>query len=191
MSEGHDWPIRESRTEYETGWYEGGFDLVEQPDGSTKRYYWARLPPAVVVVALDGDDVLMVRQYRPTTRRAFLELPAGIVEDEDGAVSPEDGAAPGAYETAARRELEEETGYVADEATCIQRSWVATGVLRHERGVVVAPDVAAGGERALETNEFITVDRVPRDEAVERVRAAPANDATMEALLLADRDGYL
>jgi len=51
------WPVLESTTEYETGWYDGGYDLVEQPDGSTKRYYWAALPPAVVVIARDGEDV--------------------------------------------------------------------------------------------------------------------------------------
>ena len=187
----HDWPVRESRTEYETGWYDGGYDLVEQPDGSTKRYYWARLPPAVVVVALDGDDVVCIRQYRPATRRAFLELPAGIVEESDGAVSARDGADPAAYEAAARRELEEETGYVAGETTCLQRSWVATGVLRHERGVVIAPDATPDGDRALDTNEFVEVERVPVDEAVARAREPPANDATLEALLLADRDGFL
>ena len=186
-----EWPIRESRTEYETGWYDGGYDLVEQPDGTTKRYYWARLPPAVVVVALDGDDVLVVRQYRPTTRRSFVELPAGIVEDSDGEVSDDGGASPAAYESAAHRELEEETGYVAESVTCIQRTWVATGVLRHERGIVVAPDAAPEGDRALDTNEFIEVDRLPVDDAIEQVRAAPANDATLEALLLAERAGYL
>lgn len=33
------WPIEESRVEYETGWYTGGYDIVEQPDGTSKRYY--------------------------------------------------------------------------------------------------------------------------------------------------------
>ncbi|MFB6135894.1 MAG: NUDIX hydrolase, partial [Halobacteriaceae archaeon] len=28
----HDWPLLESAAEYETGWYTGGYDLVEQPD---------------------------------------------------------------------------------------------------------------------------------------------------------------
>jgi len=186
-----EWPIRESHTEYETGWYDGGYDLVEQPDGTTKRYYWAHLPPAVVIVARAGDDVVMLRQYRPTTRRRFLELPAGIVEHRDGDRSEDGGAAPAAYESAARRELEEETGYVADEATCLQRTWVATGVLRHERGIVAVPDATPEGERALDTNEFIEVERVPVDAAVERAREAPANDATLEALLLAARDGVL
>jgi len=40
----HEWPVVESETEYETGWYDGGYDLVGQPDGSEKKYYWAELP---------------------------------------------------------------------------------------------------------------------------------------------------
>ncbi|MFB6069324.1 MAG: NUDIX hydrolase, partial [Halobacterium sp.] len=78
----HDWPVVESVTEYETGWYAGGYDRVEQPDGSLKDYYWADLPPAVVVVAVDDGDVLFVDQYRPTIREQCLELVAGIVEHE-------------------------------------------------------------------------------------------------------------
>ena len=58
MTEG--WELIESVTEYETGWYEGGYDLMEQPDGTHKRYYWAELPPAVVIVAVADDEVLMV-----------------------------------------------------------------------------------------------------------------------------------
>jgi ADP-ribose pyrophosphatase len=193
MPTDHDWPVLESRTEYETGWYTGGYDRVEQPDGTEKDYYWAALPPAVVVVALDGDDVVTVEQYRPALRRTFLELPAGIVETGDGDVGAGDveGASADAYERAARRELEEETGLVPAETVFLQRSWVATGVLRHERGVVVAPDVTHGGERTLDDNEFLTVRRVPAAEAIERARAEPTNDATLEALLLASHEGYL
>ncbi|MFB6070381.1 MAG: NUDIX hydrolase [Halanaeroarchaeum sp.] len=172
------WPVLESVTEYETGWYDGGYDLVEQPDGSTKRYYWAALPAAVVVVALDGGDVVFVEQYRPTVRDTHLELVAGIVEtDED-------------YEAAGARELREEAGLVADRVTHVQTVDVATGVLRHERGYVVAEDLSAT-ERDLDPNEFLSVTRMRREDAIAAARAAPANDATLEALLLAEREGFL
>lgn len=41
--ERHDWPVRRTEIEVETGWYTGGYDLVELPDGREKRYYWAEL----------------------------------------------------------------------------------------------------------------------------------------------------
>lgn len=188
---GESWPVRERVVEYETGWFTGGYDTVEQPDGSTKRYYWAELPPAVVVLARDGSDLIMVEQYRPVIRRHCLELVAGLVEETDGADPDGSPTSASAYEAAGARELEEETGFEAASVTCLDSWWVATGVLRHERGVVLATELTATGDRALDTNEFIDVVRVPIEEAIDRAREPPANDATLEGLLLAEHEGLL
>ncbi len=173
-----DWPVVESRVEYETGWYEGGYDLVEQPDGTRKRYYWARLPPAVVVVPVVGDAVVFVEQYRPVIRERHLELPAGIVERGES------------YTTAGTRELREETGFEPAGVSLLQEMQASTGVLDHARGIVFAEGLTPV-ERDLDTNEFLTVRRVPVDEALDRAREGPTNDATLEGLLLAREDGLL
>jgi ADP-ribose pyrophosphatase len=185
------WRVLGSKTEYETGWYDGGYDEVEQPDGTTKRYYWADLPRTVVVVARvnDGgakhgadseDEVVFVEQYRPTVREVHAELPAGIVEEEES------------YAEAGERELREETGFVAEETELLQEYSVATGVLRHSRGIVFT-EVTPGErrEKSLDDNEFLSVERVPVSDALEVARRPPANDATIEGVLLAREDGYL
>jgi len=200
----HDWPVVESRTEYETGWYDGGYDRVEQPDGSEKDYYWAALPPAVVVVAVDDGDAVFVDQYRPTIREQCLELVAGIVEerrddDEDGGDRDDDDDDNDAvrphptresYVAAGRRELREEAGFEAGAVHFLEEFWTATGVLRHRRGVVFAEGLAAT-DRELDDNEFLSVERVPVADALDVARAPPANDATIEGLLLAEADGFL
>ncbi len=187
MSDG-DWKVLDSRVEYETGWYDGGYDEVRQPDGTTKRYYWAELPDAVVVVAHDreADDVIFVEQYRPAVRETHLELVAGIVEDGDGGDAGDEGR----YEKAARRELREETGYVAGETRLVEEFRVATGVLRHTRAVVYA-EVVESAEPDRDENEFLEVRRVPAEDSLDVARDAPANDATLEGLLLAREDGLL
>ena len=168
----HDWPVLESVVEYETGWYAGGYDRVEQPDGSEKKYYWAELPAAVVVVAVADDEVIFVDQYRPAIGEQCLELPAGIVEEGES------------YTTAGARELEEETGFEAAGVSLLADFWVATGVLRHRRAIVFAEGLTPT-ERELDDNEFLTVTTIPIEEALGVARAEPANDATIEGLLLA------
>ena len=173
-----DWEVLESNAEYETGWFVGGYDLVEQPDGSRKRYYWAELPTAVVVTAVTDDHVLFVEQYRPTIRHEQLELPAGVVEAGES------------YTAAAERELEEETGFRADSLSVLEEVWVATGLLRHKRAYVFAEGLEPT-EQDLDANEFLTPRAVPIEDAVSTVRSRPTNDATLQGLSLADAEGLL
>ena len=192
----HEWSVIESVAEYETGWYTGGYDLVELPDGRTKRYYWAELPAAVVLVAVvddpvelgvvdeaaaaesSGPSLVMVEQFRPTIRELCYELPAGIVEDGED------------YAVAGARELEEEVGLVPDSVELLESFWCSTGVLRHRRGIVRA-DGFSRGERKLDGSEFLDVVTVPVEDALEVARSDAANDATLEGVLLAREAGLL
>lgn len=173
-----EWPVIESVTEYETGWFTGGYDLVDQPDGSTKKYYWAELAPAVVVVAVTDDHLLFVEQYRPTVRETQLELPAGIVEPAES------------FCEAAARELQEETGFAPDSTTLIEEFWCSTGLLRHRRGFVFAEGLSSV-DRELDSNEFLVPRTVPVEDGVSVARSQPTNDATVEGVLLAKNDGLL
>jgi len=173
-----DWRVIESVEEYETGWYTGGYDLVEQPDGSTKKYYWAELPPAVVILAVTDGQVVFVEQYRPVIREKCLECPAGIVEDGES------------YTAAGARELREETGFDPSGISLLEDFYCSTGVLRHERGIVFAEGLTPV-ERKLDGNEFLSVRSMPVEDALDAAREAPANDATIEALLLAENEGLL
>ena len=173
-----EWPVLEVAVEYDAGWFVGGYDRVEQPDGTEKKYYWAELPPATVVIAVADGEVLFVEQYRPTIRETQLELPAGIVESGES------------YTTAAEQELAEETGFEPSSTTLLQEVWCSTGVLRHRRGYVFAEGLEPVAVDH-DSNEFLIPRTVPVEDVLDRVRDPPTNDATLEGVLVAKHDGVL
>ena len=79
-------------------------DRVRLADGTETVREVAEHPNAVVIVAVDDDqNLLLVRQYRFAVGQELLELPAGLIEDGDAPVAT------------AQRELREETGFAAGE----------------------------------------------------------------------------
>ncbi|RIV87698.1 NUDIX hydrolase [Aurantiacibacter zhengii] len=61
---------------------------------------------AAVILAVQDGEVLLVEQFRAALNRRSLELPAGLIGDDDGGEDDDPLSA-------AKRELEEETGYRA------------------------------------------------------------------------------
>ncbi len=95
-------------------------DTIERADGSRGTRDLVAHPGAVAILAVDDRDrVLFVRQWRVAAGRALLEIPAGTIDVHDGAIEDPDAAA--------RRELEEETGYRATSWRKLSEFWTAPG----------------------------------------------------------------
>jgi len=95
------------RSEYvlKTPWMNIRKDHCEIHDGKEiEDFYVLEEPDVVMVYATTKDNkVILVRQYKHGIGKQVTELPAGFVDKNE---NPDD---------AAKRELEEETGYVADD----------------------------------------------------------------------------
>jgi ADP-ribose pyrophosphatase len=111
-------------------------DTIERADGSRSTRDVVDHPGAVTMLALDPEDrVLLVRQWRTPTAGALLELPAGTLDREaDGTIEDP--------EAAARRELEEETGYRAGRWEKLGEFWTAPGFATELMHLFLATELA-------------------------------------------------
>ena len=110
---------------------------------------------AAVILAVDEEDhVLLVEQYRVPLGKRCIELPAGLIGDDDGAQDEEPVAA-------AARELEEETGYRAGRMELIGEFYSSPGMVSEAFTLVRAHDLVKVSEGGGTESEDITVHRVP------------------------------
>lgn len=160
------------RLVFETPW----FRVVAKAQRLGDPYYMLELPDYVAVVAVTpapARRMLFVRQFRPVVQRYTIELPSGHVENNE---SPED---------AARRELLEETGFVAPTLELLGTLVPDVGRLANRMWCYFAPDVRVS-DRTPELEEGLSVIELPEREALRSAADGTVDHAlNLAALLLA------
>jgi ADP-ribose pyrophosphatase len=147
-------------------------DVVRLPDGGQGAREYIRHPGAVAIVALFEDGaVLLERQFRYPHRRDFIEVPAGKLEPGEPQLDT------------ARRELLEETGYVAEEWTPLGVIHTAIAYTDEAIHLFLAQRLHRG-ERKLDQGEFLETLVRPFDEALRMIRDGAITDAKSVAALL-------
>ena len=133
---------------------------------------------AAVILAIDADDhVLLVEQYRVPLGKACLELPAGLIGDDDS--SPDEDPA-----AAAARELEEETGYRAARIEVIGEFYSSPGMVSESFTLVRAHGLTKVGPGGGTPGEDITVHRVARSALPQFVESARLRGLGIDVRLL-------
>jgi ADP-ribose pyrophosphatase len=174
-----------SRVIHEGGYLQFRVDTVERADGSRAERDVVGHPGAVAIVAIDDEDrVLLVRQFRLPARGILLEIPAGTldVDKASGEIEEPDGAA--------RRELEEETGYRARSWRRLASFWTAPGFASELMHLYLATGLEAAHEGRLgpDEDERLELERRPFVDAIIALESGEIADAkSIAGLLWVDR----
>lgn len=148
-------------------------ETIERADGSRGTRDIVRHPGAVAVLAVDDDGrLLFVRQWRVAAGRGMLEIPAGTLDVADGVAEDPD--------LAARRELEEETGYRAGRWERLSSFWTAPGFASELMHLYLATELVpvAGDDRlAPDEDEHLELRHLSVADAIVAVETGRIADA--------------
>ncbi len=141
-------------------------EIVSHPGGS------------VIVPLLDNGNLIFVRQYRYPHKKFILEVPAGKLEpNEDPLI-------------AAQRELQEETGYIADKYEKLTTMFTTPGFCNEVLHIYLATGLKKSehGQNLDEGEQSLTVEYIPFFTAVEMIARGEIGDSkTIAGILLTER----
>src|SRR5579859_1651600 len=151
-------------------------DTVEMPNGKTARREVVRHSGAVAIVPVDSaGQIIMVRQYRHPIGRVLLEIPAGMLnQDEDPFVG-------------ARRELQEEIGYAPGQLDKLGGVYLAPGYSSEFIHLFLATNLVPS-RLDMDEDEFIELEHVTLSQVFDSIQSGQIADAKTVAALMLYKD---
>jgi len=150
---------------YKSASYSFRVDSVRLPDGKTGTREVVKHPGGVAVLAIDDGKVALVRQYRYAIDRITTEIPAGKLDKIPGE-KPVD---------AARRELREETGCIADSMEYLGMMYPSPGIITETLYIFYARRLQKTRQE-LDDDEFLNVEWLPVDTLLKQIGDGEIND---------------
>jgi ADP-ribose pyrophosphatase len=150
--------------------YDGKVITVERdeiviPTGRKSFREVARHPGGVVILALkDKDTVLLVKQFRYPIKQTVLELPAGKLEKGENP------------DLAAKRELEEETGYQAENWSSLGFIYTTPGFCDEKLYLYKAENLHFVGEHP-DDGEIIQAVEIKISDLADKIKSGEINDS--------------
>ncbi|MCX7595039.1 MAG: NUDIX hydrolase [Fischerella sp.] len=154
------WQLLHSKMVLDHNWCKVRQDKIELPNGKIVDDFFVHIKPdvALVLPLTSNKEVIFVRQYRHAVGEFFIELPAGSF---DPALE--------SAEAAAIRELEEETGYVAQEVKKIATLYDRPSKDTNKTHLFIAENVVKTSEQKFDLTEEIEVVLIPQKSVIDKI----------------------
>lgn len=141
------------------------------PDGQSGIYVVNEAPDWVIVIPVEKENFLMVRQWRHGEQALSIEFPGGVI---DAGESPEE---------AARRELKEETTANAGRLTKLGAMNPNPALFANHTHVFLAEDLEFSGSQHLDSDEYVKYLELPQREVIKNMGHGEYCHALMAAAL--------
>lgn len=140
---------------------------IQTPDGLKVERDLIKTSPTITILAMTANqEVVMTSEYRAGINSDSVSLPAGIVNPGETA------------EQAAKRELREETGYVAQSVTKMTRITSSEGFMDQFADLMlIGFDPADQVQKHFDKDEFVNSELVPLTQVVEWIKNGKVNTA--------------
>ncbi len=147
-------------------------DYLELPDGRNVIYdYIDHVNGACILPVCEDGDVILVSQYRNVIDKISYEAPGGCMDD---------GEAP---DQSARRELREETGYLAEKLDFVANIVLAIGSSNEHTAVYIGYGLSKT-DTSPDENEFINVHKFSMEQVDKMIAAGDIVDSkTLVAIM--------
>jgi ADP-ribose pyrophosphatase len=140
-------------------------EVAHDPDGFEIHRSIVRHPGSAVMLPVDdAERMLLVKQFRLPAEDYLWEIPAGRLDPGESPLE------------AARRELQEETGYKAEKWTQLASFWASPGYVSEKMTLFLAQGLTAGKQEAME-DERIEIRWFEKQQVAEMVRKGEIVDA--------------
>lgn len=152
-------------------------DKVELPNGHTSYREWVSHPGAAAIIPYFSDGkIALVKQFRYPINKITLEIPAGKFDKQ--------GENP---EECALRELNEETGLIAEKITKLATIATTVGFSNEYIHIFLGENITQG-KQCPDDDEFINCVFLSLNEAIEKIQTGEIFDSKSVIALLMTRD---